>query len=296
MNSKKAELLMVSVSFVWGSSYLLMKIGLGSIAPFNLIALRFGIAFLFMTLIFFPKYRLAKRSDMVKGILMGILLFLTFSGMVYGVNRTTASTAGFLASTTVIFIPILESLIRKKLPHRLVLFSIALAGTGLYLLTAKSGLSLTGGSFYCLAGAFFYAVYILLLERTVKTSDTLLLSMIQFGVIAACAVICMMLFEKPALPSSPVQWAAVLCLGLFCSAYGFIAQSVAQKYTTAEKIGLIFSLEPVFSAVLSFLILHEILDWTDYLGAGFILTGVILSKLLPAPKIANAEICRESLG
>ena len=52
MNSKKAELLMVSVSFVWGSSYLLMKIGLGSIAPFNLIALRFGIAFLFMTLIF----------------------------------------------------------------------------------------------------------------------------------------------------------------------------------------------------------------------------------------------------
>ena len=273
-----------------------MKIGLGSIAPFNLIVLRFGIAFLFMTLIFFPKYRLAKRSDMVKGILMGILLFLTFSGMVYGVNRTTASTAGFLASTTVIFIPILESLIRKKLPHRLVLFSIALAGSGLYLLTAKSGLSLTGGSFYCLAGAFFYAVYILLLERTVKTSDTLLLSMIQFGVIVACAVICMMLFEKPALPSSPVQWAAVLCLGLFCSAYGFIAQSVAQKYTTAEKIGLIFSLEPVFSAVLSFLILHEILDWTDYLGAGFILTGVILSKLLPAPKIANAEICRESLG
>ena len=43
MNSKKAEMLMVSVSFVWGSSYLLMKIGLGNIAPFNLIALRFGI-------------------------------------------------------------------------------------------------------------------------------------------------------------------------------------------------------------------------------------------------------------
>ena len=66
-----------------------------------------------------------------------------------------------------------------------------------------------------------------------------------------------------------------------CSAYGFLAQSVAQKYTTAERIGLIFSLEPVFSAVLSFLILHEILDWTDYLGAGLILSGVILSKFMP---------------
>ena len=105
MNSKKAEMLMVSVSFVWGSSYLLMKIGLGSIAPFNLIALRFGIAFLFMTLVFSKKYRSAKPSDIGKGILMGILLFLTFSGMVYGVSRTTASTAGFLASTTVILFP-----------------------------------------------------------------------------------------------------------------------------------------------------------------------------------------------
>ncbi len=116
MNSKKAEMLMVSVSFVWGFSYLLMKIGLGSIAPFNLIALRFGIAFLFMTLVFSKKYRSAKPSDIGKGILMGILLFLTFSGMVYGVSRTTASTAGFLASTTVIFIPILESTHMEKTP------------------------------------------------------------------------------------------------------------------------------------------------------------------------------------
>ena len=65
MNSKKAEMLMVSVSFVWGSSYLLMKIGLGSIAPFNLIALRFGIAFLFMTLVFSKKYRSAKPLSLI---------------------------------------------------------------------------------------------------------------------------------------------------------------------------------------------------------------------------------------
>ena len=295
MNSKKAEMLMVSVSFVWGSSYLLMKIGLGSIAPFNLIALRFGIAFLFMTLVFSKKYRSAKPSDIGKGILMGILLFLTFSGMVYGVSRTTASTAGFLASTTVIFIPILESIIWRKLPRRLVLSSILLAGAGLYLLTAKNGLSLNGGAIYSLAGAFFYAVYILLLEKTSKTADTFLLSTIQFGVSAACASVCMILFETPSLPASPAQWAAILCLGLMCSAYGFLAQSVAQKYTTAERIGLIFSLEPVFSAVLSFLILHEILDWTDYLGAGLILSGVILSKFMPAAETVNAEIPAESL-
>ena len=41
MSSKRAELLMVSVTLAWGSSYLLMKVGLNGIGPFNLIALRF---------------------------------------------------------------------------------------------------------------------------------------------------------------------------------------------------------------------------------------------------------------
>ena len=61
MSSKRAELLMVSVTLAWGSSYLLMKVGLNGIGPINLIALRFGIAFVFMTLAFLPKFRKLTR-------------------------------------------------------------------------------------------------------------------------------------------------------------------------------------------------------------------------------------------
>lgn len=103
----------------------------------------------------------------------------------------------------------------------------------------------------------------------------------------------MLLFEQPALPSKPAQWGAVICLGIFCSAYGFIAQPVAQKHTTAERIGLIFSLDPVFSAVLSFIVLHEILDWDAYMGAGLILAGVVLSKLLPC---TDGQDCKAAGG
>ncbi|KYZ75136.1 hypothetical protein AXX12_13240 [Anaerosporomusa subterranea] len=118
MNNKKAELLMMSVSLAWGSSYLLMKIGLDSISPFNLIALRFGIAFTCMAVIFLPRFRALTSSVLAKGTLMGILLFLLFAGLVYGVNHTTASTAGFLASTTVILVPILESIPPRYRKHR----------------------------------------------------------------------------------------------------------------------------------------------------------------------------------
>lgn len=128
---------MASVSLAWGSSYLLLKVGLSSIGPFNLIALRFGIAFLCMALLFFPLFNKLTFSILAKGLIMGVLLFLVFTGMVCGVNRTTAFTAGFLTSTTVVLVPVLECLLKRTLPFKSVVLTISMAIIGLFLLTAN---------------------------------------------------------------------------------------------------------------------------------------------------------------
>lgn len=280
MSERKAELLMMSVALVWGSSYLLMKVGLGGIGPFSLIALRFIMAFLGVTLIFRRHIRHLTRAVLLKGISVGLLLFMVFTGMVCGVNHTTASNAGFLTSTSVVFVPILQSFLKRKLPEKSIMVSILCVVAGLFLLTAKDGIAADLGAAYCLMGALFYAVYILVLDKVGKNEDIYMLSMVQLGTVAALGILAMICFEKPELPETPVQWAAVVCLGLVCSAYGFVAQPIAQCYTTPEKIGLIFSLEPVFSAILSFLFLGEILGAKGYLGAGLIFAGVVLSKIL----------------
>ena len=51
MSTKRAELLMLFVTFCWGSSYLFMKEGLETFAPFTIVAYRFGIAFLVAALL-----------------------------------------------------------------------------------------------------------------------------------------------------------------------------------------------------------------------------------------------------
>lgn len=280
MSSRKAELLMVSVSLAWGSSYLLMKVGLNSIGPFNLIGLRFGIAFVCMAIVFLPNFRRLNWKIFGKGVLMGSVLFLIFTGMVCGVNHTTASTAGFLTSTTVVLVPILESILRRSIPQKSVIFSICLALCGLFLLTAKNGITADKGALLCLMGAFFYAIYIIVLDKITKKDDTLLISVIQLGIASLWGTVCMLLFETPALPETPLQWGAIICLGLICSAYGFMVQPIAQKYAAPERIGLIFSLEPVFSALLSFSFLHEILEIQGYVGATLIFTAVILSEVM----------------
>ncbi len=280
MSSKRAELLMVSVTLAWGSSYLLMKVGLNGIGPFNLIALRFGIAFVFMTLAFLPKFRKLTRATLLKGLLAGVILFLLFTGMVCGVNYTTASTAGFLTSTTVVLVPILESFLKRKLPEKSMVASICIAICGLFLLTATDGLALDKGALLCLMGALFYAIYIIVLDKIAKKEDAFLISIIQLGVASALGAVAMCLFETPSLPTRPVEWGAVIGLGLVCSAYGFVVQPIGQKYAAPEKIGLIFALEPVFSAILSFLFLHEVLNVRGYLGAALILLSVVFSELM----------------
>lgn len=270
---------MASVSLAWGSSYLLMKIGLDGIGPYNLIALRFGIAFFAMSLIFLPRYRQLSAATLAKGVFTGIILFLIFYGMVNGVNHTTASTAGFLTSTTVVMVPVLECLLKRTLPSKTIVISILLSVAGLFLLTAKDGIVFDTGAAYCLTGAFFYAVYIIVFARLAKGNDTLLISIIQLGVASLTGAVFMFLSETPSLPATPTQWGAILGLGLICSAYGFVVQPIAQRYTTPEKIGLIFSLEPVFSALLSWLFLHEILGFKGYTGAILIFAAVIFTEL-----------------
>lgn len=290
MSSKKAELLMMSVSLAWGSSYLLMKIGLNSIGPFNLIALRFGIAFICMALVFLPRFRFLTVPILAKGILMGVLLFLIFAGLVSGVNNTSASTAGFLASTTVIIVPILESILKRQCPNKSVMLSILLVIIGLYLLTVKDSFSLDRGSVYCLLAALFYAIYIIVLDRIAKNEDTFLISIIQLGIASFLGVLVMLFVETPALPETPAQWWAIIGLGLICSAYGFLVQPIAQRYTSPERIGLIFSLEPVFSAILSYFFLYEVLTVKGYIGAVLIFSGVIISKIIKVKVAPQKEV------
>ena len=56
---------------------------------------------------------------------------------------------------------------------------------------------------------------------------------------------------------------------------------MAQKYTTPEHVGFLFSLEPVFSAIFGFLFLRERLHPITYLGAALVLLSVPVANELP---------------
>ncbi|MFB9751246.1 DMT family transporter [Paenibacillus hodogayensis] len=278
MTQKQANFVLATVSIAWGLSYIFMKLGIDGIPPATIVALRCGIAFL-VTMLIFGKKMMKINTNLLKyASISGALLAGIFAMLMYGVLHTSATSAGFLTSTTVVMVPILQAFLQRKLPSRNIIVGVVIVSIGLILMTVRNPLTFDVGALYCLIAALLYAVHIMVSNHFVREVDPLQLGIYQLGFSALYATVFTFMFEKPILPDSPIHWLAILGLALICSAYGFVMQSVAQKYTTAVSVGFLFSLEPIFSAIFAFIFLKEIVGLNSYIGAALILTGVFIAN------------------
>ncbi len=284
----KADRVIALVAILWGSSYLMMKVGLDGIPPFTITALRFSIAFLCVALLFFRQLKNTTKKILLQGSLMGFFLFAIFAFLMHGMQTTSASNAGFLVSTAVVMVPIFHALLIRRLPDLPTLLGVVVTTVGLALLTVQSSFTLQSGDLLCIGSAAMYACQILLADRFTKGGNGLLLGIWQLGFCGLYAWLCAFLFETPVLPQNTAEWLAILGLAIVCSAFGFVAQPIAQKYTTPEHAALLFSLEPVSAAVFGYCFLHEVLSLRGYFGAVLVLCGVLIASV-PQKKKEPAE-------
>lgn len=279
MSQANADFLIALIAITWGSSYLMMKVGLESIPPFSLMALRFGIAFICIAIVFAKKLKSTTLRILKKSAIIGGLLFGIFSFLLHGMETTTASNAGFLISTAVVLVPVINSILRHRLPEKKIIIGVAITIVGIALLSLQESLGFHPGDILCLGGAFMYSLQILFTDRFTREDDPLLIGIWQLAFAALYATICTIIFETPTLPSSGAEWGAVLELAIICSAFCFVLQPVAQAHTTPEHTALLFSLEPVSSAAFAFVFLHEVLNLQGTLGAILVLCGVIFASV-----------------
>lgn len=278
-SQSQADFMIALVATAWGSSYVMMKVGLEGIPPLSLTALRFGIAFVCIAAIF-PKElkkttpRILKRSGILGAFLFGIFVFL-----LNGMETTTASNAGFLISTSVVMVPVFHSLLTRRFPGKRIVIGVAITIVGIGFLSLQESLAFHSGDLLCLGGAFMYTCQILSTDKFTRDDNPLLLGIWSLAFAAIFSVIGTFVFETPALPSTAAEWGAVFGLAIVCSSFGFVAQSVAQAYTTPEHAALLFSLEPVSSAAFAFVFLHEVLNLQGMIGAVLVLCGVLFASV-----------------
>ncbi|MBQ7492648.1 MAG: DMT family transporter [Clostridia bacterium] len=278
---RRAEGLLVLTTAFWGVSYYFTRICLRQMDPLTLNAFRFLTAFLVLGLIYRKNLRALNRETAKWGALVGLVLVVVYVAATYGVMNTSLSNAGFISGLAVLITPLIELAVFRKKPGKRLALALALCTAGLALLTLGGGVRFAVGDLLCLMCSAFYAADIVITDRAVSRPavDPIGMSVVEIGVTGAVFLALALVLEQPRLPQTPAVWGAALTLGLFCSGIAFVIQTTQQRYTSPARVALIFTLEPVFSAAVAYVLAGERLHSRGYLGAALMILSLLLTQL-----------------
>ena len=272
---------LVLVTMSWGMSNILMTFCLEEMGEMTLNAYRFLGAFILIGAVMFKRIRHVNRETIKASLVLSVLIFVVYALNTYGIQYTSVSNAGFLIALSVLFTPIVSIFIKKKIPEKK-LFIIALACTvGIGLMTLDSHLRMAFGDILCLLCALVCGFYLVFNEIFVKREevDAFQTGVYELGFAGVWFAILAFIMEKPVIPHSPTTWGCLLFLTLFSTGFAFIAQSIAQQYTDASRVGVIYTMEPVFSRIGARLILHEMLIPRAIIGELILIVSMIAMEV-----------------
>jgi drug/metabolite transporter (DMT)-like permease len=284
-----ADLSLLIVAFIWGTTFVLVQNAISTMEPFAFNGFRFFIAFmiLFLSLVIFQKHqlKLIDKKIIFAGVLLGFWLFLGYATQTLGLLYTTSSKAGFITGLSVVLVPFFSFLLLKQKPSVPAVVGVSIATIGLFLLTMTDLAALNIGDFFVFICAIGFAMQIIFTGKYSEHFPSLLLTCIQILTVSILSIIGSFIFEdftgmfKVSVLTSPSVLLALFITSVFATALAFFAQTRFQKFTTPTRVALIFAMEPVFAALAGYYWADERLSMSAVFGCLFIFLGMIFAEL-----------------
>lgn len=275
----RAELFLFGTTFIWGSTFVIVKLGLEDLSPLLLIATRFAIAsLLFLPFCWQPLFQM-DRALFLNGSWLGFLIFLGFVAQTVSLQYTSASKSAFITSMMVIFTPIFQRIILRRSLETGNLLGIGVVCTGLLLLTAPVGTGFNRGDGLTLLCALVFGLYLVELDRISRQHGLAPLVFLQMSSCAVYAMIAIGPFESVVFkPTENALWGLAF-LSILATLGTTYIQTRYQRDTTPTRAAIIFTIEPVWAAILGYLVLNEQMGLLGMLGGALILAGILVSEL-----------------
>ncbi len=282
MNTQlRADLSLLLVSLLWGMSYFLMDVSLTEVSAFMLNTYRFLGAF-FLAVVFSFKWLTGlTKETVIMAAIIGLALSGVYIGATTAVLYTSLSNTGFLCALAVVFTPLLGRVFKKTKLTMQMKVVVVMALIGIALLSITDEFTVASGDLLAIGASLCYAIMILTVDTAVKNPkiNPYHLGVMQLGFTGFYFLVITIFLGDLAMPTSPSVLGSIVFLAIFCTGVSFIAQSVAQKYTTPVRVGVIFSTEPVFAGVAAFVFAGEILTIRAYIGAAILLSCLFVMEL-----------------
>ena len=276
-----ADAILVLTAMIWGTGFVVMKNTLDAVPPGAIIAIRYTIASM-LTAVMFRKHLMGlTREDVRRGAVVGALLAGAYIVQTIGLSMTTAGKNAFLTTVYVLLVPFGCYLVfRQKLSRKnFIAAAMMLAGIGCLSLDGESG-GLNLGDLMTLCCGVLFAAHIMAVERCQEKTNTYALIVLQFAFAAAFAFVYAMIFERGMeLNVNMGTVGGLLYLSVFSTTIAMSLQNIGQSMAPASHAAILLSLESVFGALASWLLLGETLTTTMLLGFAIIFMALVVNSM-----------------
>lgn len=287
MRARLAALALLTVTALWGSTFILIKDINHRLPVTDFLGVRFAIAFAALVVVS-PRAigRLTptlRRRSAYAGVIYGVAQIMQTTGL----NHTSASVSGFVTGMYVVATPILAAmLLRQRIPA-FVWFAVLLSATGLAILSLR-GFEVGFGEAITFGSAMLFALHIVALSRWTNPREAFGMASVQMGVIA---LMCLIVAAPGGitLASNTRDWLSIIYMAVGGGAAAMLAQTWAQGQLSAARTALLMTMEPVFAALFAVSFGHESLGPRVLVGGALIFAAMLIAESRQVHDVAPGQ-------
>jgi len=274
------EILLCIAALIWGSSFIIMKSAVDFLTPAVLLTVRFVLAALFLSIIFYKKMKMMTNRQIRNSILTGFCLFMAYYIQTWGLAYTTPGKNAFLTAVYCAIVPFLVWIFYRKIPDIYNFIAAFICVIGIGCVSLNGDLSVNIGDVLTLGGGFLYAFHILMIQKFSENVDGGAFTAFQFVGAAIVAFLVGSCSEDMSIISQiqPSISFQIFYLAFFATAVTMFCQTVGQKHTNECRASLILSLESVFGVIFSVLFYGEKVSFQVMLGFVLIFITIVISE------------------
>jgi drug/metabolite transporter (DMT)-like permease len=280
--ARVAELALVGVAAVWGLTFTMVQDAIERIPVTTFLAYRFLAAAALVALAFHRDLRRLDGSGWRAGLVMGVFLTAGYLLQTFGLEHTTASSAGFITGLFVVITPLLGALFLRQRVGGTGWTCAAASAAGLFLLAGVAGGRLHPlGDALVLGCAVAFSAHILATGRAAPHHAVGALVAVQ---LAVCGLTCFVVAAAAGdlqAPHGATVWSALAVTAIVASALGFFVQTYAQRHAPPSRTALILASEPAFAGLFGYLLAGDRLSPVQWLGAALIVAAIVAVDAAP---------------
>ena len=274
--TRRGFILFASLSIIWGTPYLFIKISVESLSPGMIVFGRLLLAAMVLVPIVLAKGQFPQLRGHWRWVFAFAIVEITFTWwcLTFAEQRISSSLTGLLIAT----VPIMTALLAKAtgLDDRLTGSRLIGMGIGFAGVVALVGLDVSTGEFIAVAAlavtTFGYALGPIIVAQRLSEIPAL-------PVIAASTVINLIIYAPIAWLSRPTEavpataWLSVAALGIVCTALAFIIFFALIAEVGPSRTTFITYINPAVAVILGVIVLSEPITLGIVIGFPLVLIG-----------------------